>query len=57
MLSVEQLCIHSLFAKILTKTLVLIVTLLSDRNPKVNKTINNRVKIISILGKVVKMTR
>lgn len=44
MLSVEQLCLHSLFAKILTKKLVLIVTLLSDRNPKVNKTINKRVK-------------
>lgn len=50
MLSIEPLCIHSFLAKILTKKLVLIVTLLSDRNPKVNKTINERKNIISILG-------
>ena len=44
MLSIEQLCIHSFFAKILTKKLVLMVTVHSDRNPKMNKTINKRAK-------------
>lgn len=57
MLSIEQLYIHSFFAKILTEKLVLIVILLGDGNTRLNKTINKRAKIISILDEVAKIPR